>query len=136
MQKKVEMILSIVKKTYQQCSKYFHEYYKNEFTANIISLNLHNKQILNFNDSIFSKFVDECMMYRLGITVKEPRVRDVVYDLSADINPEIYSIPLDTVLEKLIYSAVPVNLINELKSRIEGYDLDEAVVDLIISKLE
>ena len=74
-------------------------------------------------------------MYRLGITTKEPQLKDVIYDLSLDVNPEVYSVPLDSVLEKLIYSAIPKSLIYQLKARIDGYNLDEAIVNLIISKL-
>lgn len=136
MQKKVEAILTIVKNSYKRCSNIFHEYYINEFKENIISEHMFNKQLLKFNETLFCTFIDDCIMYRLGISMKEPKLKDIIYDLSPHANPEIYSIPLDSVLEKLIFSAIPKHLINQLKSRIEAHNLDEAVVNLIISKLE
>lgn len=136
MQKKIDAILTIVKNSYKQCSNVFHEFFINEFKANIISENLYNKQLLKFNEALFCSFVDNCMMYRLGISTKEPKLKDIIYDLSLDVNPEIYSVPLDSVLEKLIYSALPKKLVDQLKSRIDAYDLDESVVNLIITKLE
>lgn len=136
MQKKIDAILTIVKNSYKQCSNVFHEFFINEFKVNIISENLYNKQLLKFNETLFCSFVDNCMMYRLGISTKEPKLKDIIYDLSLDVNPEIYSVPLDSVLEKLIYSALPKNLVDQLKSRIDAYDLDESVVNLIITKLE
>lgn len=136
MQKKIDAILTIVKNSYKQCSNVFHEFFINEFKANIISENLYNKQLLKFNETLFCSFVDNCMMYRLGISTKEPKLKDIIYDLSLDVNPEIYSVPLDSVLEKLIYSALPKKLVDQLKSRIDAYDLDESVVNLIITKLE
>lgn len=135
MQKKVDAILTIIKNSYKQCADVFHEYFINEFKTNIISENLYNKQLLKFNESVFCSFIDDGIMYRLGITTKEPQLKDVIYDLSLDVNPEVYSVPLDSVLEKLIYSAIPKSLIYQLKARIDGYNLDEAIVNLIISKL-
>ena len=136
MQKKIDAILTIVKNSYKQCSNVFHEFFINEFKANIISENLYDKQLLKFNETLFCSFVDNCMMYRLGISTKEPKLKDIIYDLSLNVNPEIYSVPLDSVLEKLIYSALPKNLVDQLKSRIDSYDLDESIVNLIITKLE
>ena len=136
MQKKIDAILAIVKNSYKQCSNVFHEFFINEFKANIISENLYDKQLLKFNETLFCSFVDNCMMYRLGISTKEPKLKDIIYDLSLNVNPEIYSVPLDSVLEKLIYSALPKKLVDQLKSRIDAYDLDESVVNLIITKLE
>lgn len=135
MQKKVDAILSLVVNAYKQCSSMFHEYYLNDFKNDIISIYLHNKLILKFDEDLFNKFVDSCVMYRLGITNKMPDKKDIMYDLSLSAEPEVYSVPLDTVLEKLIYSAIPSKLIYQLKSRIDD-NLDESVVDLIISKLE
>lgn len=136
MQKKVDSILAIVKNSYKQCSDIFHEFFINEFKTNIISENLYDKRLLKFNENLFCLFIDECIMYRLGISTKEPKLKDIIYDLSSDVNPEIYSVPLDSVLEKLIYSALPNNLVYQLKSRIDSYNLDESIVNLIISKME
>lgn len=136
MQKKVDSILAIVKNSYKQCSDIFHEFFINEFKANIISENLYDKRSLKFNENLFCSFIDDCIMYRLGISTKEPKLKDIIYDLSSDVNPEVYSVPLDSVLEKLIYSALPKKLVYQLKSRIDAYDLDESVVNLIITKLE
>ena len=136
MQKKVDAILTIVKNSYKQCSNVFHEFFINEFKTNIISENLYDKRLLKFDETLFCSFVDNCIMYRLGISTKEPKLKDIIYDLSLDVNPEIYSVPLDSVLEKLIYSALPSNLIYQLKIRIDSYNLDESIVNLIISKME
>ena len=135
MQKKVDAILSLVINAYKQCSSMFHDYYLDDFRNDIISIHYHNKLILKFNESPFNKFVDSCILYRLGITNKKPDTKDVMYDLSSSTNPEVYTVPLDTVLEKLIYSAIPSKLIHQIKSRLDD-NLDESVVDLIISKLE
>ena len=136
MQKKVDAILTIVLNSYKQCSNIFHEFFINEFKTNIISENLHDKRLLKFDEDLFCSFIDTCIIYRLGISTKEPKIKDIVYDLSMDVNPEIYSVPLDSVLEKLIYSALPSNLVYQLKFRIDSYNLDESIVNLIISKLE
>ena len=135
MNKKVDAILTLVVNAYKQCSSSFHEYFLNDFKNNIISIHFHNKFLLKFDERAFNRFVDSCMMYRLGLTNNEPTKKDIMYDLSSSANPEVYSVPLDSVLEKLIYSVIPAKLIHELKSRIDT-SLDEAVVDLIISKLE
>lgn len=135
MQKKVEAILTLTMNAYKQCSDLFHEYYLNEFKNDIISVYQHNKLILKFDESIFNKFVDSGIMYRLGINSKKPNKKDIMYDLSEFVSPDNYSVSLDDVLEKLIYSAVPSNLIHQIKSRLSP-NLDEYVVDLIISKLE
>jgi hypothetical protein len=134
-EKKVGSILTLTINAYKQCSDIFHEFYLNEFKNNIISTYLHNKLILKFDESSFTKFIDSCIMYRLGVSNKRPDKKDIMYDLSSSISPETYSVPLDEVLEKLIYSAVPSSLIHQLKSRISS-SMDEIVVDLIISKLE
>lgn len=135
MLKKVDAILTLVVNAYKQCSPLFHEYYLNDFKNNIVSIHLHNKLLLKFDETLFNKFVDSCIMYRLGITNKEPAKKDIMYDLSSNTNGEVYSVPLDEVLQKLIYSAIPSKLIHQLKSRIDP-SLDPSVVNLIISKLE
>ena len=136
MRNKVDTILNIVKNVYSRCSELFHEYFIREFKSSVISMNLHNKKLLEFDEESFCKFIDDCIMYRLGLTIKEPKASDIIYNLSESVNPEIYTESLDDILEKLIYSALPQNLVNQIKSRIESYDLDENVVNLIISKLE
>lgn len=135
MQKKIDAILSLVINAYKQCSSMFHDYYLNDFRDNIISIHYHNKLILKFDENQFNKFVDSCIMYRLGISSKRPETKDVMYDLSSSTNPEVYTVPLDKVLEKLIYSAIPSKLIHQIKARLDD-NLDESVVNLIISKLE
>lgn len=136
MQKKVNAILTIVKKVYKQCSGDFHEYYIQDLNSRITSSFMHNKSMLDFDKTKFSNFVDECIMYRLGINPVMPKTGNVIYDLSTNIAPELYTVSLDEVLSKLIYHAVPVELISHMKSLIESYDLDEKIVDHIISKLE
>lgn len=133
---KVNAILTILNKIYKQCSEDFHEYYINEFKLNIVSLNIHNSNILKFDEQRFCDFIDNCMLYRLGIRIKKPVLSDIVYDLSLNVNPEVYSVPLDIIMEKLLYSSVPSHIVSRINSLIESYDLDTDVINLIMSKLE
>ena len=133
---KVNAIMTILNKIYKQCSEDFHEYYINEFKLNIVSLNIHNSNILKFNEQRFCEFIDNSILYRLGIRIKKPVLSDIVYDLSLNVNPEVYSVPLDIIMEKLLYSSVPSQIVSRFNSLIESYDLDTDVVNLIMSKLE
>ena len=133
---KVNAIMTILNKVYKQCSEDFHEYYINEFKLNIVSLNIYNSNILKFDEQRFCDFIDNCILYRLGIRIKKPALSDIVYDLSLNVNPEVYSVPLDIIMEKLLYSSVPSHIVSRINSLIESYDLDTDVVNLIMSKLE
>ena len=136
MEKKVTAILNIVKNIYKECSPIFHEYFIGDFKASIVSLNLQNKKILMFDEDAFCKFIDECITFRLGLHTNEPKASSIIYDLSSNVSPEVYTESLNDILERLIYSALPANLVKEIKERLESYTLDEAIVSLILSKLE
>lgn len=94
-----------------------------------------NKALLEFDERLFKRFVDNGIYYRLGLNPKKPLPADIIYDLSDHIKPEIYTEPLDTILEKIVYSSIPKEIIDEMKTRLEGHDINEVVIEHVICKL-
>lgn len=135
-QSEVENILNTIKSVYKNCAQEFHEHYASIFNSALSHNAICDKRILKYDQSVFAKFVDDCMMFRLKVTIKEPLKSDIMYQLCPSVNPNLYTESLDSILEELIFSAIPTRLVDRLKQQLEIYQFDPLVLDLVLSKLE
>lgn len=137
MNKTVSNILEYVRIAYKQASPRFHEHYRNVFKTLLISDNhTYSKALLNFSTSDFDEFVDECMLYRLGLTMNKPNPKEAMYNISLNAYPERYQVTIDSILDIMIYTAVPARLVNEIKGRLESHDIHEKILDRILKRIE
>lgn len=132
----VDNILAIIKTVYKNCAHEFHEYYLSKFNSSLALVYLHDKHVMDYDQRVLTKFIDDCMMFRLKITITKPLKSDIMYQLANNVNPNLFTESLDSILEELIYSAVPSKLVDRLKQQLEMYNLDQNVLGLVLSKLD
>lgn len=135
-QRVVDNILSTIKNVYKTCANDFHQHYLLKFNSSLSSKILYDKRVMNYDKKILTKFIDDCIMFRLKINIKPPLKSDIMYQLCSYVNPNLFTESLDSILEELIYSAIPSHLVDRLKQQLEIYDFDQAVISLILAKLD
>ena len=131
--KKVNNIIQILQKSYNLYANDFHEYYNKEFQRSMVSTNY---KVFDYNVGNLNKFIDKCVFYRLGVSDIQPEKKDIIYDLSSSVSPELFDQSVDDIFGTLVYCAYPVNLTKKIRGQLESHKLPEEVVNLIISKLE
>lgn len=135
--KKVNNIIQVVKKSYELYSNTFHEYFKQEFDRSLVVACLGGEpNILSYDYEQFNKFVDHCVFYRLGISDVKPKLKDIVYDLSATISPTEYEKSVEEIFREIVYCAFPAKLTSKLQRQLEAHKIESKIIDFIIGKLE
>lgn len=132
---KVAAIISISKKAYNECSEKFHDYFEQLFIRTVsVNLQRREKHVLNANSrEILHDFIDNCVLYRLELVSEEPNKNDFLYSFS---NPYDMSSSLDEIIESLVYSVYPTELVKTYKDTLEQYINDQRIVDVIVSRME
>lgn len=135
MKSKLSGILIDISKAYMAAAPLFHDHFKQMFELSLYSnITLKSKYIHKLYDELeLYDFVDSAVKYRLGISKDAPNSSKLIYSMA---NPYATTVILDDILEKIMYSAYPLKLIQEFKHYLECYIHDERIVDLMLSKLE
>lgn len=131
----IKRVLLSVATTYKKMSPLFHDYYTKSLKSTLLSESLFNKHSTEIDERLFNTFIDNCMVYRLGLTDKYPKTSDIMYDISNNVSMDVMEVSLDTVLDQLLYSAVPQWLVSEFKQRLESQDVDDRFIEHITFKL-
>lgn len=124
-----------IAKAYAMASPVFHECYKQIFDISLrTTLRMKDKHIRSlYKESDLNTFIDEAIRYRIGLSQKEPNKNNFVYSMN---DPYTLTESLDEILYKIMYSACPEAALLELRQYLEGYNIDERVIDVVMSKLE
>ena len=131
----IKRVLLSVAKTYKNMSPLFHEHYTKVLKSTLLSESTFNKHSTEIDEHLFNTFIDNCIVYRLGLSDKRPKTSDVMYDMTNNVSVDVVEVSLDSVLDQLLYSAVPQSLVNEFKQRLESQDVDERFIEHITFKL-
>lgn len=131
----VKRLLLCVAKTYKQISPMFHDHYTKVMKSTLLSECLFNKHAMEIDEHLFNTFIDNCIVYRLGLSDRCPQKRDIMYDLSNNATTDEIEVSLDVVLDQLLYSAVPRSLVNTFKQQLESQDVAEKIVEHVTFKL-
>ena len=136
--KKVNKSIRIIQTSYEKTAfnfyNYFEERLNDEIDVNSTSSNLY-KHAIDYDKEEFHKFIDSCVLYRLGIKDTEPRKLDIIYKLSNEVAPSFYDKTIDDVFEELIYHAFPVSVTRPFEDMLKANKLDPAAIELVMSKL-
>lgn len=122
-------------KAYCACATTFHEYFKKQFEIELrTNFKLKDKYLDNmYQDKDLYQFIDECIQYRIGLTDIEPNGQKFSYRFD-DCYEKTES--LDQILERIMYSAFPAEILLTFKNALDSYVGNEQISDLILSKLE
>lgn len=122
-------------KAYMRAAPLFHEHFKRLFDISLhTTLMIKDKYIKTlYQDEDLYKLIDDSVKYRIGLQTAEPNKNNFIYSMS---NPYMLTESLDDILQKIMYSAYPVSLLNEFRNYLVSYINDDRIVDLALSKLE
>lgn len=128
-------IMTDIAKAYMMAAPKFHECYKQIFDISLrTTLRMKDKYVQSlYRESDLNCFIDEAIRYRIGLSQKEPNRNNFIYSMN---DPYMLTESLDDILYKIMYSACPEEALMELRQYLEGYNLDERVIDVVMSKLE
>lgn len=122
-------------KAYRACLPTFNEYFKKQFEIILrTNFRLDDEYLDNmYQDKDLYQFIDECLQYRLELSDIEPNEQKFSYRFN-DCYEKTES--LDKILERIMYSAFPVELLLIFKNALDSYVGNERITDLMLSKLE
>lgn len=133
---KVARIISIANKAYLSCKSCFHDYFERQFNESI-SLKLSRKQARemtapNFRSQLH-ELIDISVLYRLELSNDPPDVTNLLYSFDS---PSLFADELDDVLDKLIYSAYPVELVKVYRDALSFHIDDDQIIDVLSARIE
>ena len=134
-ERKMLDIMSNIRKAYYLTASSFHNYFKTEFDITLrTDLHVQEKYIKQLYDDVdLFRFVDESVLYRIGTTQVPPNTDKFFYSMN---DPYLLTESLDSVLHRIMYSAYPPDLINELRANLSNHINDDRIVNLVLGKLE
>lgn len=135
MNSKLSVILNDILKAYTAAAPIFHEHFKQTFELSLYSAAALKSKYIHklYDEAELFAFIDASVKYRLGLSKDAPNNSRLIYSMA---NPYTVTESLDDILDRIMYSAYPLKLIQEFKHYLECYIHDERIVDLMLSKLE
>lgn len=133
--KRLNSILSDITKSYFITSAVFHEYFKRMLDISLrTSLHLKDKYLNNiYNVEYFYSFIDHAVNYRIGTVKAKPNKCNFVYSFTTPYSVEE---SLDDILDKIMYSAYPVEVLVPFKNNLDSFIHDDRIVNIVLSKLD
>lgn len=127
--------MNSISKAYDRSSINFHEYFKHEFDMMLrTTLRSKEKYIRSlYNDSDLNNLIDEAVRYRIGMSNAEPDKNKFIYSLN---DPFAIVTTLDEILNKIMYSAYPEDILRNFRCQMSNYNVDDRIIDIVMSKLE
>lgn len=136
--KKVNKSIRVIQSAYKKTAFNFYEYFESRLNESIDVNSTSSKmykRATEYDKDEFHKFIDSCILYRLGIKDTTPSKLDIIYNLSNEVSPSFYDRTIDDVFEEMIYHALPVSVTQPFADMLSAKHLDPAAVELVMSKL-
>lgn len=128
-------IMNAIARAYDRASVDFHEYFKREFDLLLrTSVRTKEKYIRSlYNDSDLNQLIDDAVRYRIGMSNNEPDKNKFIYSMN---DPFALGETLDDILQKIMYSAYPEDVVRNFRCQLVNYNIDDRIIDVVMSKLE